>query len=161
MPLAGRSLPCRSAGVRMEFGDSFYQGFEKWAAEYPEEDRINFPEYFVLPKGVYEVSLQKPLGIAFEEIEVGKGVKVRRARMSSSTDTRIRDCRRSKPLRTALIGLHLFVRAGSRPCGGVERRKERPHRPGTRVTGRHGDQGVHATTSGAITRRAQRACCPM
>ena len=31
---------------------------------------------FSLPKGVYEVKLGKPLGIVFEEIEVGKGVFV-------------------------------------------------------------------------------------
>jgi hypothetical protein len=91
VPLGVRSSPCRSADVRMDFGDSFYQGFDKWAAEYPEEDRVNFPEYFVLPKGIYEVSLQKPLGIAFEEIEVGKGVKVRRRPRHLLTDTRVGD----------------------------------------------------------------------
>ena len=31
---------------------------------------------FVLPKGVYEVALKKPLGIAFEEVEPGRGVLV-------------------------------------------------------------------------------------
>jgi len=30
----------RSVGVRMDFGDSFYAGFAKWAAEYPEEDKV-------------------------------------------------------------------------------------------------------------------------
>ena len=30
----------------------------------------------MLPKGVYEVKLERPLGIAFEEIEPGRGVKV-------------------------------------------------------------------------------------
>lgn len=66
----------RTGSHRMDFGDSFYRGFDDWASEYPEEDRVNFPEYFVLPDGVFEVVLNKPLGIAFEEIDVGRGVKV-------------------------------------------------------------------------------------
>eukprot|EP00967_Tisochrysis_lutea_P058266 scaffold74050_cov37-Tisochrysis_lutea.AAC.9 len=49
--------------------------------------QINYPEYFVLPKGIYEVALPKPLGIAFEEIEVGKGVKVRRVSGKVTRDT--------------------------------------------------------------------------
>lgn len=43
---------------------------------FPEEDRKAYPEIFSMPKGVYEVSLPKPLGIIFEEIEIGKGVFV-------------------------------------------------------------------------------------
>ena len=34
---------------------------------FPAEDRETYPEMFALPKGVREVSLPKPLGIAFEE----------------------------------------------------------------------------------------------
>ena len=40
------------------------------------EDREAFPEIFNIPKGVYEVSLTRPLGIVFEEIEAGRGVYV-------------------------------------------------------------------------------------
>jgi len=43
---------------------------------FPQEDKDAFPEVFNLPKGTYEVSLLKPLGIVFEEIEVGKGLYV-------------------------------------------------------------------------------------
>ena len=43
---------------------------------FSDEDKVDFPELFRLPKGVYEVSMLKPLGIVFEEIEVGKGVYV-------------------------------------------------------------------------------------
>jgi len=57
----------RTAAVRMDFGDSFYAGFDAWAAEYPQEDRDAYPELFKLPKDCYEVILEKPLGIAFEE----------------------------------------------------------------------------------------------
>ena len=51
----------------MDFGDSLYEGFDKWAAEYPQEDRDTYPELFKLPDNCYEVILEKPLGIAFEE----------------------------------------------------------------------------------------------
>jgi hypothetical protein len=61
----------RAAAVRMDFGDSFYAGFDAWAAEYPQEDRDAYPELFKLPKDCYEVILEKPLGIAFEENEDG------------------------------------------------------------------------------------------
>ena len=61
----------RSAVVRMDFGDSFYEGFDAWAAEYPQEDRDAYPELFKLPANCYEVILEKPLGIAFEEGEDG------------------------------------------------------------------------------------------
>ena len=61
----------RGAAVRMDFGDSFYAGFDAWAAEYPQEDRDAYPELFKLPKDCYEVILEKPLGIAFEENDDG------------------------------------------------------------------------------------------
>ena len=61
----------RAAAVRMDFGDSFYAGFDAWAAEYPQEDRDAYPELFKLPKDCYEVILEKPLGIAFEENDDG------------------------------------------------------------------------------------------
>lgn len=54
----------------------FYKSFEDWMSPFPEEDRELYPEIFTLPTGVYEVSMQKPLGIVFEEMEIGKGVYV-------------------------------------------------------------------------------------
>lgn len=54
----------------------FYKSFDSWMSPFPEEDRQEFPELFTLPKGIFEVSMTKPLGIIFEEIEVGKGVYV-------------------------------------------------------------------------------------
>lgn len=54
----------------------FYRGFDDWMSPFPEEDRKAYPEVFNLPAGVYEVALNKPLGIVFEEIEIGKGVVV-------------------------------------------------------------------------------------
>merc|ERR1712038_1750247 len=55
----------------------FYRSFDSWMSPFPDEDREAYPEVFTLPKGVYEVSMTKPLGIIFEEIEVGKGVYVK------------------------------------------------------------------------------------
>ena len=43
---------------------------------FPEQDRAAYPEVFNLPDGTYEVSLRKPLGIVFEEIESGRGLYV-------------------------------------------------------------------------------------
>ncbi|CAB9510480.1 expressed unknown protein [Seminavis robusta] len=63
----------------LNFGKSpfnFYLSFERWMSPFPEEDQAAFPEIFSLPKGVYEVDLDRPLGIVFEEIEVGKGLYV-------------------------------------------------------------------------------------
>jgi len=54
----------------------FYKSFDSWMSPFPEEDREDFPELFKIPKGVYECSMVKPLGIMFEEIEIGKGVYV-------------------------------------------------------------------------------------
>jgi PDZ domain len=54
----------------------FYDGFDKWMSVFPEQDRKAYPEVFEYPKGVYEVKLNKPLGIVFEEIETGKGIYV-------------------------------------------------------------------------------------
>lgn len=54
----------------------FYEGFDKWMDPFAKEDREAFPELFELPKGVYEVGIPKPLGIVFEEVEIGKGVYV-------------------------------------------------------------------------------------
>eukprot|EP00545_Synedropsis_sp_CCMP1620_P008075 CAMPEP_0119013448 /NCGR_PEP_ID=MMETSP1176-20130426/8456_1 /TAXON_ID=265551 /ORGANISM="Synedropsis recta cf, Strain CCMP1620" /LENGTH=210 /DNA_ID=CAMNT_0006966539 /DNA_START=46 /DNA_END=678 /DNA_ORIENTATION=- len=54
----------------------FYKNFESWMGVFPQEDREAYPEIFSLPKGTYEVGMNKPLGIVFEEIEVGKGVFV-------------------------------------------------------------------------------------
>jgi hypothetical protein len=44
---------------------------------FPEQDRQSYPEIFALPVGVYEVALPKPLGIVFEEIDVGRGLYVK------------------------------------------------------------------------------------
>jgi len=54
----------------------FYTGFDKWMEPFPDEDKAKFPEMFSFPKGVYEVKMKTPLGIVFEEIEVGRGVYV-------------------------------------------------------------------------------------
>ena len=54
----------------------FYDGFDKFMTPFPDEDRVQFPEMFRLPEQVYEVSLERPLGIAFEEVAPGKGVLV-------------------------------------------------------------------------------------
>jgi hypothetical protein len=64
-------------GLNFGKGDfTFYRSFDSFLRPFPQEDREAFPEVFNLPKGVYEVSLTKPLGIVFEEIEAGKGVYV-------------------------------------------------------------------------------------
>jgi len=55
----------------------FYKSFKDWMAPFPQEDRNAYPELFNLPLGVYEVSLRRPLGIIFEEIELGRGVYVK------------------------------------------------------------------------------------
>jgi len=54
----------------------FYRGLDSWMEPFPDEDRELYPEMFRLPKGVYEVSLRKPCGILFEEIEVNRGVYI-------------------------------------------------------------------------------------
>jgi hypothetical protein len=54
----------------------FYSDFDSWMSVFPEEDRKAYPEVFNLPKGVYEVKLNAPLGIVFEEIDFGKGLYV-------------------------------------------------------------------------------------
>jgi hypothetical protein len=65
------------SGLNFGKGDfCFYRSFESFMKPFPLEDREAFPEVFSIPKGVYEVSLTKPLGIVFEEIEAGKGVFV-------------------------------------------------------------------------------------
>jgi hypothetical protein len=54
----------------------FYKGFEEWMDPFPAEDREAYPKVFNVPQGVYEVKLAKPLGIIFEEMEVGRGLFV-------------------------------------------------------------------------------------
>ncbi|EOD22927.1 hypothetical protein EMIHUDRAFT_461177 [Emiliania huxleyi CCMP1516] len=54
----------------------YYNNFDAFMSPFPAEDRETYPEMFALPKGVREVSLTKPLGIAFEEREPGRGVVV-------------------------------------------------------------------------------------
>ena len=63
----------------LEYGKGLftrYSGFDAWMAPFPDEDREQYPEMFNLPKGVYEVAIERPLGIAFEEVEPGRGVLV-------------------------------------------------------------------------------------
>ena len=65
------------AGLNFGKGSfSMYKNFDDFLKPFSDEDRQAFPEVFNLPKGVYEISLQKPLGIVFEEIEAGNGVFV-------------------------------------------------------------------------------------
>jgi hypothetical protein len=63
-----------NAGLSFGKGQfKFYNGFDEFMKVFPEEDRLAFPETFQLPKGVYEITLKKPLGIVFEEFEEGSG----------------------------------------------------------------------------------------
>ena len=65
------------AGLNFGKGDfAFYKGFDNFMKPFADEDREAFPEIFNFPKGVFEISMTKPLGIIFEEIEAGKGVFV-------------------------------------------------------------------------------------
>ncbi|CAJ1942288.1 unnamed protein product [Cylindrotheca closterium] len=65
------------AGLNFGKGDfAFYKSFDAFMKPFTPEDREAFPEIFNIPKGIYEVSLTKPLGIIFEEIEIGNGVFV-------------------------------------------------------------------------------------
>lgn len=64
-------------GLNFGKGDfKFYVSFADMMSVFPEEDRAANPEIFNLPAGVYEVTLPKPLGIVFEEIEAGRGLYV-------------------------------------------------------------------------------------
>lgn len=66
-------------GSGLNFGKGefkFYKSFDSFMGVFTEEDKKEFPEIFNFPKGVYEVSMTKPLGIIFEEIKVGEGVFV-------------------------------------------------------------------------------------
>jgi len=56
----------------------FYNDFDAFMSAFPDEDREMYPEMFRLPKGVYEVDVERPLGIAFEEVEPAepKGIVV-------------------------------------------------------------------------------------
>ena len=47
----------------------FYNNFDSFMSPFPDEDREQYPEMFAMPKGVFEVAMPKPLGIAFEEQE--------------------------------------------------------------------------------------------
>jgi C-terminal processing protease CtpA/Prc len=53
-----------------------HRSFDSFSRIFTKEDRDEFPEIFKFPKGMYEVSMTKPLGIVFEEIEIGDGVFV-------------------------------------------------------------------------------------
>lgn len=66
-------------GSGLNFGKGefiFYKNFDSFMKPFTDEDKADFPEVFNLPKGVFEVSMTKPLGIIFEEIEAGQGVFV-------------------------------------------------------------------------------------
>merc|ERR1719253_895850 len=72
------ALGRRCAAPTMQFGKgfgSYYSGWENWIKEYPQEDRDAYPALFRLPDDCYEITLEKPLGIAFIENDDG-GVKV-------------------------------------------------------------------------------------
>lgn len=65
------------SGLNFGKGDfAFYKSFEAFMSPFTPEDQAAYPEIFNIPKGIYEVSLTKPLGIIFEEIDIGKGVYV-------------------------------------------------------------------------------------
>ena len=69
-PNARCSASRRSITPTMEFGKGighYYSGLEDWANEYPAEDRERYPALFKLPNDCYEITLDKPLGIAFTE----------------------------------------------------------------------------------------------
>lgn len=66
-------------GSGLNFGKGefkFYRSFDSFMSPFTDEDKAEFSEVFTFPKGLYEVSMSKPLGIIFEEIEAGKGVFV-------------------------------------------------------------------------------------
>lgn len=66
-------------GSGLNFGKgefTFYRSFDSFMRVFTDEDKAAFPEVFNMPKGVFEVSMTKPLGIIFEEIEAGEGVFV-------------------------------------------------------------------------------------
>jgi hypothetical protein len=68
------AMASRSSLVQMEFGKgfgSYYSGWDDWVSEYPAEDRESYPALFKLPDDCYEIVLDKPLGIAFEEGDDG------------------------------------------------------------------------------------------
>ena len=51
-------------GSGLNFGKGefkFYKSFDSFMKPFPEEDREAFPEIFNIPKGVYEISMTKPL----------------------------------------------------------------------------------------------------
>jgi len=94
-PSLAYMVPCRPAGSRRAaatiamqhskgwdgFGKGpfkFYEDFETFMKPFPAEDREAYPEMFRLPTGVYEVAIERPLGISFEEVapEAPKGVVV-------------------------------------------------------------------------------------
>jgi len=52
---------------------AFYSTFDEFMSPFPDEDRETYPEMFQLPTGVIEVTLPRPLGIAFEEVDAGQG----------------------------------------------------------------------------------------
>lgn len=55
---------------------AFFSSFDRMMRVFPEEDKQEFPELFQIPKGLYEVRLNKPLGVVFEEIDAGSGLYV-------------------------------------------------------------------------------------
>ena len=64
----------RCTAPAMEFGKgfgSYYSGWNDWVKEYPEEDRAAYPALFSLPDDCYEITINKPLGIAFIENDDG------------------------------------------------------------------------------------------
>merc|ERR1719478_1563737 len=78
MPMHRPAPQRRAVSPRMEFGTGFghyYSTWDAWVSEYPAADREAYPALFSLPDHCYEITLNKPLGIAFIENEKG-GVEV-------------------------------------------------------------------------------------
>eukprot|EP00549_Striatella_unipunctata_P013340 CAMPEP_0118705270 /NCGR_PEP_ID=MMETSP0800-20121206/19774_1 /TAXON_ID=210618 ORGANISM="Striatella unipunctata, Strain CCMP2910" /NCGR_SAMPLE_ID=MMETSP0800 /ASSEMBLY_ACC=CAM_ASM_000638 /LENGTH=222 /DNA_ID=CAMNT_0006607405 /DNA_START=23 /DNA_END=691 /DNA_ORIENTATION=+ len=85
VPPHRENVACRGVAVEgmwtsgLSYGKGpfrFYRDFEDWMKPFPPEDRDAYPEVFNLPEHTYEVSLNKPLGIVFEELDSGRGVVV-------------------------------------------------------------------------------------
>lgn len=65
-----------NGGNQFGKGDfKFYRSFDSFTRTFTEEDRQEFKDVLTIPTGMYEVSMTRsaPLGIIFEEIEVGEG----------------------------------------------------------------------------------------
>jgi hypothetical protein len=55
----------------------FYNGFREFMSVFPQDDQQAYPEIFNFPSGLYECRLNVPMGIVFEEIDIGRGLFVK------------------------------------------------------------------------------------